>query len=302
MLAAPKPVIAAVNGPAYASGMGLAGMCDIVLATSSARFATPEVKVDIFQMIIVAHLCRAIPRKRLVEMMFTGEPMTAEEAYRLGFVNRVYPGPDEMMAGVREFAGKLAKASPDAIRLGRRTFTLLSEMSAGQGLDAAQFMLMPFHLGEDIQEGANASSSVASRRGHGWTPTERKAHDRHPGRHRMNEAFVVAAVRTPVCRRNGVLRDVHPADLAAQVIADAVRRAGVDPTAVDDVLLGCVSQVGAQAFNLARTAALSAGLAESVPAAPSTGSAGRLSRRFTSRHRPSARVTRTWWSWAAWRS
>jgi enoyl-CoA hydratase/carnithine racemase len=156
MLSAPKPVIAAVNGPAYAGGMGLAGMCDIILATPAARFATPEVKVGIFPMIIVAHLCRAIPRKRLVEMMFTGEPMSAEEGHRLGFVNRIYENTDDMMKGLQDYADKLSQASPDAIRLGRRTFSLLSEMTADQALDAAQFMLMPFHLGADIAEGADA--------------------------------------------------------------------------------------------------------------------------------------------------
>lgn len=156
MLEAPKPVIAAVNGPAYAGGMGLAGMCDLVLATRDARFAMPEVKVGIFPMIIVAHLCRAIPRKHLLEMMFTGEPMSADEAYRVGFVNRVYDSRDDMMAALSGYARKFELASPEAIRLGRRTFGLLSEMTADQALDAAQFFLMPFHLGEDIKEGADA--------------------------------------------------------------------------------------------------------------------------------------------------
>jgi enoyl-CoA hydratase/carnithine racemase len=156
MLQAPKPVIAAVNGPSYAGGMGLAGMCDVVLATRNVRFALPEVKVGIFPMIIVAQLCRSIPRKHLLEMMFTGEPLSAEEGHRVGFVNRLYDTREEMMAAVGDYARKFEKASPDAIRLGRRTFALLSEMSADQALDAAQFFLMPFHLGEDIKEGANA--------------------------------------------------------------------------------------------------------------------------------------------------
>lgn len=79
------------------------------------------------------------------------------------------------------------------------------------------------------------------------------------------EAYVVAAVRTPVGRRKGALAHRHPVDLAGDVVAAAVARAGVDPDVVDDVVLGCVGQIGAQAFNIARTAALSAGLPESVP-------------------------------------
>jgi enoyl-CoA hydratase/carnithine racemase len=156
MLSAPKPVIAAVNGPAFAGGMGLAGMCDVILAVPEAKFAMPEVKVGIFPMIIVAQLSRAIPRKLLLEMMFTGEPIDGAEAHRIGFVNRLYPSHDEMMAGVVEYAAKFRKASPDAIRLGRRAFGILSELSADQALDAAQFFVMPFHLGEDLTEGADA--------------------------------------------------------------------------------------------------------------------------------------------------
>jgi acetyl-CoA C-acetyltransferase len=77
--------------------------------------------------------------------------------------------------------------------------------------------------------------------------------------------YVVGAVRTPVGRRRGGLADVHPADLSAHVIRALVERTAVDPAAIDDVLWGCVNQVGAQAFNIARTAALCAGLPESVP-------------------------------------
>jgi enoyl-CoA hydratase/carnithine racemase len=156
MLSAPKPVVAAVNGPAYAGGMGLAGMCDVVLATRDAKFAMPEVKVGIFPMIIVAQLCRAIPRKHLMEMMFTGEPMPAEEAWRLGFVNRLYDDTDQLMTGVEELAASFERASPDALRLGRKAFTLLSELPADQALEAAQFFVMPFHLGRDLTEGAEA--------------------------------------------------------------------------------------------------------------------------------------------------
>jgi len=81
----------------------------------------------------------------------------------------------------------------------------------------------------------------------------------------IQEAYIVAAVRTPVGRRGGGLSEVHPTDLGAHVLREVVDRAGVDAAAVDDVIMGCVSQVGAQSFNLARGAWLSAGLPESVP-------------------------------------
>ncbi|MGW9347487.1 acetyl-CoA C-acetyltransferase [Nocardiopsis flavescens] len=81
----------------------------------------------------------------------------------------------------------------------------------------------------------------------------------------MAEAYIVDAVRTPVGTRKGALAAVHPADLGAHVLKALVERTGVDPSAVEDVIMGCVSQVGPQALDLARTAWLSAGLPESVP-------------------------------------
>ena len=79
------------------------------------------------------------------------------------------------------------------------------------------------------------------------------------------EAYIVDAVRTPVGKRNGGLSKVHPADLAAHVLRELIARTGVDPAAVEDVIMGCVSQIGPQAIDISRTAWLSAGLPESVP-------------------------------------
>jgi len=76
---------------------------------------------------------------------------------------------------------------------------------------------------------------------------------------------VVDALRTPIGRRGGALADLHPVDLGAHVVAALVARAGIDPSLVDDVIVGCVSQVGEQAFNLGRNVALAAGLPDSVP-------------------------------------
>ncbi|MFD5258303.1 thiolase family protein [Streptomyces bobili] len=81
----------------------------------------------------------------------------------------------------------------------------------------------------------------------------------------MNDAVIVAAARTPVGKRNGALSSVHPADLSAHVLDALVARTGIDPVTVDDVIWGCVSQIGEQTFDIARTAVLSAGWPESVP-------------------------------------
>ncbi len=81
----------------------------------------------------------------------------------------------------------------------------------------------------------------------------------------MGEAYIVDAVRAPVGRRKGGLAAVHPADLGAHPIRALVERTGVDPAAIDDVVYGCLDAIGAQAGDIARTAALVAGLPESVP-------------------------------------
>ncbi|MGV9852463.1 acetyl-CoA C-acetyltransferase [Streptomyces sp. NPDC003442] len=81
----------------------------------------------------------------------------------------------------------------------------------------------------------------------------------------MTEAFIVDAVRTPVGRRKGTLSGVHPADLGAHVLRALIDRTGIDPGSVDDVYFGCVSQIGAQTGNIARTSWLAGGLPQHVP-------------------------------------
>lgn len=81
----------------------------------------------------------------------------------------------------------------------------------------------------------------------------------------MQEAVIVDAVRTPLGRRNGVLSDWHPADLAAETLKSLAERNSLDPILVDDVIMGCVSQVGDQTWNIGRNAVLGAGWPESVP-------------------------------------
>ena len=81
----------------------------------------------------------------------------------------------------------------------------------------------------------------------------------------MPTAVIIDAVRTPGGRRNGKLKDWHPVDLAAHVLKALEKRNNLDPTIVDDVIMGCVMQVGEQALNIGRNAVLTAGWPESVP-------------------------------------
>src|SRR5436305_547715 len=81
----------------------------------------------------------------------------------------------------------------------------------------------------------------------------------------MPEAYIVDAVRTPVGRKNGGLAKAHPADLGAHVLTELVQRTGIDPSVVEDVVMGCLDTIGPQAGDIARTAWLAAGLPEHVP-------------------------------------
>src|ERR1700726_1613615 len=80
----------------------------------------------------------------------------------------------------------------------------------------------------------------------------------------MPEAVIVEAVRTPVGKRNGGLSGVHPVELSAHILKSLAQRSGIDPAVVDDVVWGCVSQVGEQTLDIARTAVLAAGWPETV--------------------------------------
>jgi len=82
----------------------------------------------------------------------------------------------------------------------------------------------------------------------------------------MAEAYIVAAARTAGGKRGGALRDWHPADMAAEILDALVERSGVDPAAVEDVIMGCVGQAGEQAFHIGRNAVLASSLPTSVPA------------------------------------
>src|SRR5918992_3223647 len=81
----------------------------------------------------------------------------------------------------------------------------------------------------------------------------------------MAEAYIIDACRTPVGKRGGALSQVHPADLGAHILRSIVERTGVDPNTVEDVIFGCIDQIGPQAGDIARTAWLAAGLPEEVP-------------------------------------
>lgn len=117
----PQPVIAQVHGLATAAGCQLAASCDLVVASSAASFATPGVKIGLFCTTPAIPIVRAIPQKKALEMLFTGAPISAQEAERLGLVNRVAP-PDQLEAVTWQFVQQILTASSATLAVGKRAY------------------------------------------------------------------------------------------------------------------------------------------------------------------------------------
>jgi enoyl-CoA hydratase/carnithine racemase len=123
-----QPVIAAVHGPATAAGCQLVASCDLAVAAQTAWFATPGVKIGLFCSTPMVAVSRTIGRKRMMEMLLTGDPMPAQEALAAGLVNRVVPA-DQVDTTVHELAQKVAALSPSVIAIGKEAFYKQIEMA-----------------------------------------------------------------------------------------------------------------------------------------------------------------------------
>jgi enoyl-CoA hydratase/carnithine racemase len=117
----PVPVIAQVQGLATAAGCQLAATCDLIVASTQAAFATPGVKIGLFCSTPAVPLCRSVPPRKALEMLLTGEAISAAEAERWGLVNRVVP-PDQLESETRRWAQELAGRPPDVLALGKRIY------------------------------------------------------------------------------------------------------------------------------------------------------------------------------------
>jgi enoyl-CoA hydratase len=150
-----KPTICAANGHVLAGALGLALACDLIVARDGVRFGTPEINVGVFPFIIMALIYRNVPRKKATELLLLGEQISAQEAERLGFVNRVV-GPGEFEPAVREWAEKLAAKSPVMMRLGKDALFRQQDMALADALEFLHAQLTLAFSTEDIQEGAKA--------------------------------------------------------------------------------------------------------------------------------------------------
>ena len=150
-----KPLIAAVNGHAMGGGCGLVAMCHMAVASESAGFGTPEIKVGIFPFVIFPLLIRALGPRRALEMALTGRSVGASEAMEIGLVNRVLPRED-LLASALGLASDIAGRSPLVLRLGLNAFNTSMDMEINKAMDYLNTLRVIDFMSEDLREGAAA--------------------------------------------------------------------------------------------------------------------------------------------------
>jgi len=155
IVACSKPVIAEVSGVATAAGCQLVASCDLAVAAQSARFSTPGVHIGLFCSTPMVALSRNISRKHAMEMLLTGDMVSAERACEIGLVNRVVPEA-ELTSETMKLAQQVASKSSHTIAIGKRAFYEQAQMDLSQAYAYASQVMVENMLTRDAQEGIGA--------------------------------------------------------------------------------------------------------------------------------------------------
>jgi enoyl-CoA hydratase/carnithine racemase len=150
-----KPVIASVKGAAVANGAGLVFACDLAVAAENARFGTTAINVGLICLGPAVPLARHVGRKKALEMILTGNIISAPEAQQLGLINKVVPS-DDLEAETMKFAEKIAEKSPLAVQIGKTGVYAMSEIPYHQAVDYMDELFASLCGTEDAIEGINA--------------------------------------------------------------------------------------------------------------------------------------------------
>jgi enoyl-CoA hydratase/carnithine racemase len=151
----PQPVIAAVHATATAAGCQLVASCDLAIASHAAKFATPGVNIGLFCSTPMVALSRNVSRKHAMQMLLTGDLISAEEAARIGLVNEVVPAGEERAAALK-LAAKIAGKSTLTVKIGKEAFYRQAEMSLADAYDHASQVMVENMLARDAEEGISA--------------------------------------------------------------------------------------------------------------------------------------------------
>jgi enoyl-CoA hydratase/carnithine racemase len=151
----PKPVIACVQGTATAAGCQLVASCDLAVASSAATFATPGVNIGLFCSTPMVALSRNVPRKAAMEMLLTGDMVSAKEAQRIGLINRVVePGAER--AAALALGRQIAAKSALTLKIGKEAFYRQLEMNLSDAYRHAAGVMVENMLARDAEEGIGA--------------------------------------------------------------------------------------------------------------------------------------------------
>lgn len=153
--ALPQPVIAAVEGTATAAGCQLVASCDLAVAGEGARFCTPGVHIGLFCSTPMVALSRNLAAKHALEMLLLGEMIPADEARRMGLVNRVVPA-GAALGEARRLAATIAAKSAVTLKIGKRAFYAQREMGLSAAYDHASAVMVENMLARDAEEGIDA--------------------------------------------------------------------------------------------------------------------------------------------------
>lgn len=155
LAAFPKPTVARVNGYCLAGGTGFMLACDIVVASDTAKFGTPEVNVGLWPMMIGALIFRNVLVKKAMAMILLGERLSAQQALEMGMVTRVVP-PEELDREVDGILSALSRKSPIGIKIGKQAFYQVQDMPFEQALDFLVDKIREVSATEDAREGIAA--------------------------------------------------------------------------------------------------------------------------------------------------
>jgi enoyl-CoA hydratase/carnithine racemase len=155
IVACPKPVIAAVQGTATAAGCQLVATCDLAIAAEEAHFATPGVNIGLFCSTPMVALSRNVVRKRAMEMLLTGDMLSAADAVEYGLVNRAVPAADLLPQAIA-LAEKIAAKSPLTVAIGKRAFYAQAEMPLAEAYSYAAQVMVDNMMTRDAEEGIGA--------------------------------------------------------------------------------------------------------------------------------------------------
>ena len=164
----PVPVIAAAHGFVLGGGIGIVGSCDVIYASDDATFGLPE--IDRGALGAASHLLRMFPIQKVRRMLYSGEPIGADEAYRLGALEQVVPRP-ELLPTARALAAKIAAKSPRAVRLAKESLNGIEPLDVKKSYRFEQGFTLELYTSPDSQE---ARSAFVEKRDAKFTDKDKK--------------------------------------------------------------------------------------------------------------------------------